>query len=149
MIDFIPAMCYILYRRTDPYILKRREQAVKLLEKIRGFLREEPETPPEAPAPAAPEKWKKTCKKCGKTFTVDPAWGYVPTFCKDCKQQLVKEKEMKQRAGAPREIKRQCKACGKFFTFPSDTARYPTYCPDCRKRRQAAMKDKYSRKSKV
>ena len=56
---------------------------------------------------------------------------------------------MKQRAGAPREIKRQCKACGKFFTFPSDTARYPTYCPDCRKRRQAAMKDKYSRKGKV
>ena len=57
MIDFIPAMCYILYRRTDPYILKRREQAVKLLEKIRGFLREEPETPPEAPAdaPALPE----------------------------------------------------------------------------------------------
>ncbi len=117
---------------------------MKLLEKIRGFLREEePET---VPQPQAPEKLKKTCKKCGKTFTVDPAWGYVPTFCKDGRQRRAKEKEMKQRAGALREIKRKCKACGKFFTFPSDTARYPSYCPDCRKRHQAAMKEKYSRK---
>ena len=118
---------------------------MKLLDKIRGFLRPEEETEP-APAPKAPEKLKKTCKKCGKTFTVDPAWGYVPTFCKDCKQQLAKEKEMKQRAGELRDIKRQCKACGKVFTFPSDTASYPVYCPDCRKRNQAAKKEKYSRK---
>ena len=70
----------------------------------------------------------------------------MPTFCKDCKQQLAKEKEMTQRAGELRDIKRQCKACGKFFTFSSDTARYPTYCPDCRKRRRTAQKEKYSRK---
>ena len=117
---------------------------MKLLEKIRGFLRND--GPEEAPAPAEPQKTKKTCKKCGKTFTVDPAWGFVPTFCKDCRQQIDREKEMKQRKGALRDIKRQCKACGRFFTFPSDTARYPTYCPDCRKRRQAAQKEKYSRK---
>ena len=85
---------------------------MKLLEKIRGFLREEePEAPP---APAAPEKLKKTCKKCGKAFSVDPAWGYVPTFCKDCKQQLAKEKEIRQRSGALRDVKRKCKACGEF-----------------------------------
>jgi predicted Zn-ribbon and HTH transcriptional regulator len=118
---------------------------MKLLEKIRGFLR--PEDEPEAPPPAPmPVKLKKTCKNCGKTFTVDPAWGFVPTFCKDCKQQMAKEKETRQRAGALREIKRKCKDCGKFFTFPSDTARYPVYCPDCRKRNQAAKKEKYSRK---
>ena len=117
---------------------------MKLLKKIRGFLREE--EAPEPQAPAEPQKIKKACKKCGKTFTVDPAWGYVPTFCKDCKQELAKEKETRQRAGNLREIKRQCKACGKFFTFPSDTARYPTYCPDCRKRHQAEMKKKYSHK---
>ena len=117
---------------------------MKLLEKIRGFLREgEPEAPA---APKEPEKYKKTCKQCGKTFTVDPAWGYVPTFCKDCKQRLAKDKEMKQRAGDLKEIKRKCRECGKFFTFPSDTARYPTYCPNCRRRHQAKMKEKYSRK---
>ncbi len=117
---------------------------MKLLEKIRGFLREEES--PEPQAPAEPQKIKKACKKCGKTFTVDPSWGYVPTFCRDCKQELAKEKETRQRAGNLRDIRRQCKACGKFFTFPSDTARYPTYCPDCRKRHQAEMKEKYTRK---
>ena len=41
---------------------------MKLLEKIRGFLREEePELPP---VPEAPVPLKKTCKQCGKTFTV-------------------------------------------------------------------------------
>ena len=117
---------------------------MKLLEKIRGFLRED--EPVEQPVPAEPQKLKKTCEKCGKPFTVDPAWGFVPNFCKDCRQRIDREKEAKQRAGAPHDIRRQCKACGKFFTFPSDTARYPTYCPDCRKRRQAAQKEKYSRK---
>ena len=118
---------------------------MSVLDKIRNFLRPEDE-PEAAPPPPVPEKLKKTCKKCGKTFTVDPAWGYVPTFCVDCKRLLKEEKETRQRAGDLREIKRQCKACGKFFTFPSDTARYPTYCPDCRKRRQAAQKEKYSHK---
>ena len=117
---------------------------MKLLEKIRGFLREEEPEPPAAPE--APVPLKKACKKCGKTFTVDPSWDFVPTFCKDCKQQLAREKENSQRAGALRDIRRKCRECGKFFTFPSDTARYPSYCPNCRKRHQAAMKKKYSRK---
>lgn len=117
---------------------------MKLLEKIRGFLREE--EPEEPAAPKEPEKIRKTCKQCGKEFTVDPAWGYVPTFCKDCKQRLAKEKEIRQRAGDLKEIKRKCKECGKFFTFPSDTARYPSYCPNCRKRHQTKMKEKYCRK---
>ena len=85
-------------------------------------------------------------EKCGRSFTVDPAWGYVPTFCKECRQQLSKEKETKQRQGAPHDVKRRCKACGQFFSFPSDTASYPSYCPNCRKRHQAEMKEKYSRK---
>ena len=116
---------------------------MSLLEKIRGFMRyDEPEEPV---PPKEPEKLKKTCKKCGKAFTVDPAWGFVPNFCKDCRRQIDKEKEVRQRRGALRDIRRQCKACGKFFTFPSDTNPYPTYCPDCRKRRQAVQKEKYSR----
>ena len=116
--------------------------AGKLLEKIRGFLRDGEEE--EAPAPAEPEKLKKTCKKCGKAFTVDPAWGFVPTFCRECRQQLTKEKEKKQRSGPLRDIRKECKACGKVFTFPSDTPIYPTYCPACRKRSRAAMREKYS-----
>ncbi len=117
---------------------------MKLLEKIRGFLRED--EPEAASQPQAPEKRKEKCKKCGKSFTVDPAWGYVPNFCKDCRQQLSKEKETRQRAGELKDITRKCKTCGKFFTFPSNAASYPTYCPDCRKRNQAAKKEKYSRK---
>ena len=117
---------------------------MNLLEKIRGFLREE--EPGEPALPKAPAPLKKTCRKCGRSFTVSPSLGYVPTFCRDCKQQLVREKEIKQRAGALREIRRKCKACGKFFTFPSDAASYPSYCPDCRKRHQASMKEKYNRK---
>ena len=118
---------------------------MKLLDKIRGFLR--PEEEPEASkAPEAPAPLKKACRQCGKTFTVDPAWGFVPTFCKDCRQKMAKEKEAAQRKGPLRDIRRTCKACGKFFTFPSDTLHYPSYCPDCRKRHQSAMKEKYSRK---
>ena len=118
---------------------------MKLLDKIRGFLREEePEETSAAPAESA--RLKKTCKSCGKSFSVDPAWGFVPTFCKECRQRMDKEKEMKQKAGELRDIKRQCKACGKFFTFPSNTGIYPTYCPNCRKRRQQAQKEKYARK---
>ena len=112
---------------------------MKLLDKIRGFLR--PEEEPEASkAPEAPAPLKKACRQCGKTFTVDPAWGFVPTFCKDCRQKMAKEKEAAQRKGPLRDIRRTCKACGKFFSFPSDTLHYPSYCPDCRKRHQSAMK---------
>ncbi len=81
---------------------------MKLLDKIRGFLR--PEEEPEAPrAPEPPVPLKKTCKQCGKTFTVDPSWGFVPTFCKDCKQKMAKDKELAQREGPRRDIKRKCK----------------------------------------
>lgn len=121
---------------------------MKLLDKIRGFLREEEPLPP-PPAPEAPSRLKKTCKKCGKPFSYDASLDHVPNFCKDCKQLMMKEKEMAQRAGPAREIKRKCKECGKFFTFPSSTARYPSYCPNCRKRHQAAMKAKYAKGKKA
>ncbi len=108
--------------------------------------RKAPEAAPPAEPPAKAEKPKKTCKSCGKTFSYDPKAGFVPNFCKECKQRMVKEKEEKQKSGAEREIKRKCRECGKFFTFPSTTARYPSYCSNCRKRHQAEMKAKYQRK---
>ena len=101
---------------------------MKLLDKIRGFLRYEEE--PEAPAAPEPQvPLKKTCKQCGKTFTVDPSWGFVPTFCKDCKQKMAKEKESAQREGPRRDIKRKCKSCGKFFTFPAMSSITPPIVP--------------------
>ena len=117
-----------------------------LIDKLKDLFKKEPE--PEK-APEAPEKatrLKKTCKGCGKMFSYDPSWDFVPNYCKECKQKFVKEKEEKQKAGAPRKIKRKCKECGSFFTFDSTLARYPSYCPNCRKRHKEAQKAKYSRK---
>ena len=121
-----------------------------LLEKVKKLFRkpalpEAPKTVEEKPA-ARPRKKK---KKCGKMFSYDPAWEFVPNYCKECKKQFAREKEEKQRAGAPRKVKRKCKECGKFFTFPNTLAHYPNYCPNCRKTHQAAMKAKYSRKPAV
>lgn len=118
-----------------------------LLEKVKKLFRkpalpEATKTAEEKPA-ARP---RKACKKCGKMFSYDPSWEFIPNYCKDCKKQFTREKEEKQRAGAPRKVKRKCKECGKFFTFPNTIAHYPNYCPNCRKAHQAAMKAKYSRK---
>ena len=127
---------------------------VKLIEIIKGFFhKQEKQEPETAPAPSAQPsgtassaRLKKTCKKCGKTFSYDPAWDHIPNYCKDCRQQFAREKEEKQRAGAPRKIKRKCRECGKFFTFPSTLPHYPNYCSNCRKAHQASMKAKYNRK---
>ena len=118
-----------------------------LLEKVKKLFRkpalpEAPKTVEEKPA-ARP---RKACKKCGKMFSYDPAWEFVPNYCKECKKQFAREKEEKQRAGAPRKIKRKCKACGNYFTFPNTLEHYPNYCSNCRKKHQAQMKEKYSRK---
>gem|GEM_PF-3870904 len=123
---------------------------MNLIEKIRSwFGRKAPAPQPEqTQAPAQPARIQKTCRGCGKTFSVDPSWDHIPNYCKECKKKFAAEKEEKQRAGAPRKIKRKCKACGNFFTFPNTLEHYPNYCNNCRKRHQAEMKAKYSRKGK-
>ena len=122
---------------------------MNLLEKIRNLFHKEKEAAMPEPLPVQPaERPKKTCKKCGKTFSYDASWDFIPNYCKDCKQQFAREKEEKQRAGAPRKIKRKCKECGNFFTFPSTLPHYPNYCSNCRKRHQAAMKEKYGAKGR-
>ena len=118
------------------------------INQLKNLFRKAPE-PEKAPAPPAKEgstRQKKACKACGKMFSYDPSWDFIPNYCKECKQKFMKEKEEKQRAGAPRKIKRKCRECGNFFTFPSTLARYPSYCPNCRKRHKEAQKAKYSRK---
>ena len=89
---------------------------MSILDRLKNLFRKPaPPEPPKESAPAA--KPKKTCKKCGKTFSYDPSWEFIPNYCKDCKKQFAQEKEEKQRAGAPRKIKRKCKECGKYFTL--------------------------------
>ena len=125
---------------------------MSLLEKIREFLFGKKPTEEEkksAPAETPAQRQKKTCKNCGKMFTIDPSWEHIPNYCKDCRKKFAEEKEARQRAGAPRKIKRKCRECGQFFTFPNTLAHYPNYCSNCRKRHQAAMKEKYSRKGKA
>ena len=121
-----------------------------LISRLRNLFRKEPEqtNAPEVQTKAGNTRQKKTCKACGKTFSYDPSWEFIPNYCKDCKQKFVKEKEEKQRAGAPRKIRRKCRECGNYFAFPNTLEHYPNYCPNCRKKHQAAMKAKYSRKGK-
>ncbi len=114
---------------------------MKLWERIKALFKKKEAAP--VPEPAKQEKMKRTCKACGKTFTVNPTWEHIPNYCRDCKQRFSREKEEKQRAGAPRKIKRTCKSCGKVFTFPSTLEHYPSYCLNCRKTHQARMKAKY------
>ena len=119
-----------------------------LLNTIKSWFKGSPKqapAEPEQPAEAQGTKRKKACKKCGKMFTYDITWEFIPNYCKDCKKQFAREKEERQRAGAPRKIKRKCKECGNFFTFPNTIAHYPSYCPNCRKRHKEAQKAKYSR----
>ncbi len=123
----------------------REEKRLGIIEKIRQLFSKKKEEPEAAPAAAQPQKIKKTCKGCGKTFNVDPSWEHIPNYCKECKQRFVKEKEERQRAGEARKIRRKCKSCGKFFTFPNTLAHYPNYCNNCRKAHQAVMKEKYGR----
>ena len=116
-----------------------------LIERIKGWFSGKKAGKQEPEQTQKPERIKKTCKKCGKTFSVDPNWEFIPNYCKECKQSFAKEKEEKQRAGAPRQIKRKCRQCGKFFTFPSTLPHYPSYCSNCRRRHQAEMKEKYGK----
>ena len=120
-----------------------------LLDKLKKlFGKGKPEPAPEPEQPKAVARVKRTCKKCGKTFSVDPNWEFIPNYCKDCKRGFAKEKEMRQKQGPPRKIKRKCRNCGKFFTFPSTIQNYPNYCSDCRRRRKEEMKEKYSKPRK-
>ena len=121
---------------------------MKLFERIRALFGKKPSAPAPAPEEKKPEKEKRVCRECGKSFTINPAWDHIPNYCKECRQRFAKEKEEKQRAGAPRKIKRTCKSCGKVFTFPNTLEHYPNYCLNCRKTHQAQMKAKYGKTKK-
>ena len=58
-----------------------------LIARIRAILsRKKPEESPVKQEEEKPNRIKKTCKECGKTFTVDPTWEHIPNYCKECKR---------------------------------------------------------------
>ena len=68
----------------------------------------------------------RTCKICGKTFTLPENVQHWPDCCPECRA--------KYQPVEP--ISRKCRGCGKTFTFPSDLKRWPKYCRECRGKRR-------------
>ncbi|MBR3350054.1 MAG: hypothetical protein IKG55_08265 [Solobacterium sp.] len=66
----------------------------------------------------------RTCRICGKTFTLPEDVQSWPDCCPKCRAKVQPVED----------ITRKCARCGKTFTFPSDTRRWPKYCPECRDR---------------
>ena len=66
----------------------------------------------------------RTCRSCGKTFTLPENVQHWPDYCREC------------RAKAPAQtVTRKCRGCGKEFTFLSTDDPWPKYCRDCHDRR--------------
>ena len=72
----------------------------------------------------------RTCKICGKTFTLPENVQSWPDCCQECRAKY-----------RPAEtITRKCRKCGKTFTFPSNARHWPKYCRECRQRRSSRGK---------
>ena len=77
---------------------------------------------------ASPGMITRTCKLCGKTFTLPEEVQHWPDYCQACRAKY-----------QPVEtITRACRRCGKDFTFPSSERHWPKYCQAC----QAVRKGK-------
>jgi predicted Zn-ribbon and HTH transcriptional regulator len=84
--------------------------------------------------PSQPGMITRTCKICGKTFTLPENVQHWPDCCQECRAKY-----------RPVEnITRKCRKCGKTFTFPSNAPRWPKYCPECREKRIAGRKRRTS-----
>ena len=67
----------------------------------------------------------RTCRNCGKTFTLPENVQYWPDLCQECRE-----------TDPEQTIKRKCRGCGNDFTFPSAVKRWPKYCQDCQAKRK-------------
>lgn len=67
----------------------------------------------------------RTCKVCGKTFTLPEEVQHWPDLCQECR---AKHRPVET-------IRRRCRRCGREFTFASSEKRWPEYCPACRAKR--------------
>ena len=64
----------------------------------------------------------RTCKKCGKTFTLPAEVQHWPDYCQPCRAKY-----------QPVEtVTRTCRRCGKPFSFPSSARPWPKYCTPCK-----------------
>ncbi len=67
----------------------------------------------------------RTCKVCGKTFTLPEEVQHWPDCCQACRAKV-----------RPAEtVTRACRRCGRKFTFSSAERNWPKECPECRARR--------------
>ena len=73
----------------------------------------------------------RTCKKCGKTFTLPEEVQHWPDCCQECRRKY----------HIVEQITRKCRGCGKEFTFPSDVWHWPNYCRECQAKRKAGKHD--------
>ena len=80
-----------------------------------------------ADIPALPKKKPgtitRTCRYCGKVFTLPENVQHWPDACQKCRTKLLPEEP----------VTRVCRHCGKSFTFLSSAPRWPRICDDCRK----------------
>ena len=68
----------------------------------------------------------RTCRNCGRTFSLPEDVQYWPDYCLECRQK------------APEQtITRKCRGCGKMFSFSSTAKRWPNYCRECQAGRKA------------
>lgn len=88
-----------------------------------------PEPLPENKTGTWPERGMvtRTCKKCGKTFTLPEEVQHWPDYCQECRR---KYKIVDQ-------VTRKCRGCGKEFTFPSNIRHWPNYCRECQENRKS------------
>ena len=93
------------------------KEAIALFEWFKKLLARTGQTPP--------GMITRTCKICGKTFTLPEEVQYWPDCCQACraKHQPVET------------ITRTCCRCGKAFTFASSEKRWPKYCGACQMKR--------------
>ena len=77
---------------------------------------------------ASPGTITRTCKRCGKTFTLPEEVQHWPDYCQECRAKY----------RLSEEITRTCGRCGQAFTFSSSENPWPKYCPACRAGRRGA-----------
>ena len=73
-------------------------------------------------AQPAPGMITRTCKRCGKTFTLPEEVQHWPDYCQECRAKV----------RSTEAVTRACRRCGKRFTFPASERQWPKDCPDCR-----------------
>ena len=73
----------------------------------------------------APGTITRTCRCCGKTFTLPEEVQHWPDLCQACR---ARNRPVETLTG-------RCRRCGKAFTFASSEQPWPKYCPECRARR--------------